>query len=96
MLFSYDLIFSLYLAQACFEGNPFKTVPGPFKLFWQCMRSKPGYVDVNLSCVNSGKSLSNFFSEKINKNFIFIFLIQFKNTIIAILIVYIVTPITSS
>ncbi|MCI05166.1 hypothetical protein A2U01_0026216, partial [Trifolium medium] len=27
---------------ACFEGNPFKTVPGPFKLFWQCMRSKPG------------------------------------------------------
>ncbi|XP_058210651.1 uncharacterized protein LOC131323049 isoform X1 [Rhododendron vialii] len=29
--------------QACFEGNPFKTVPGPFKLFWQCMRSKPGY-----------------------------------------------------
>ncbi|CAJ1956334.1 unnamed protein product [Sphenostylis stenocarpa] len=28
--------------QACFEGNPFKTVPGPFKLFWQCMRSKPG------------------------------------------------------
>lgn len=29
--------------QACFEGNPFKTVPGPFKLFWQCMQSKPGY-----------------------------------------------------
>ncbi|RWR87883.1 Hexokinase-1 [Cinnamomum micranthum f. kanehirae] len=29
--------------QACFEGNPFKTVPGPFKLFWQCMRSKPGF-----------------------------------------------------
>ncbi|CAI0550607.1 unnamed protein product, partial [Linum tenue] len=28
--------------QACFEGNPFKTVPGPFKLFWECMRSKPG------------------------------------------------------
>ncbi|KMZ68429.1 hypothetical protein ZOSMA_23G00840 [Zostera marina] len=28
--------------QACFEGNPFKTVPGPFKLFWRCMRSKPG------------------------------------------------------
>lgn len=28
--------------QACFEGNPFKTIPGPFKLFWQCMRSKPG------------------------------------------------------
>ncbi|XP_047323220.1 uncharacterized protein LOC124926930 [Impatiens glandulifera] len=28
--------------QACFEGNPFKTVPGPFKLFYQCMRSKPG------------------------------------------------------
>ncbi|PUZ59449.1 hypothetical protein GQ55_4G042400 [Panicum hallii var. hallii] len=28
--------------QAVFEGNPFKTVPGPFKLFWQCMRSKPG------------------------------------------------------
>ncbi|OMP08525.1 hypothetical protein COLO4_06384 [Corchorus olitorius] len=27
---------------ACFEGNPFKTVPGPFKLFWKCMRSKPG------------------------------------------------------
>ncbi|EPS60082.1 hypothetical protein M569_14723, partial [Genlisea aurea] len=27
---------------ALFEGNPFKTVPGPFKLFWQCMRSKPG------------------------------------------------------
>lgn len=33
----------MYFAQACFEGNPFKTVPGPFKLFWQCMRSKPGY-----------------------------------------------------
>ncbi|KAF3778075.1 hypothetical protein EJ110_NYTH43881 [Nymphaea thermarum] len=32
--------------QACFEGNPFKTVPGPFKLFWRCMRSKPGYVDI--------------------------------------------------
>ena len=30
--------------QSAFEGNPFKTVPGPFKLFWQCMRSKPGYV----------------------------------------------------
>jgi hypothetical protein len=29
--------------QAAFEGNPFKTVPGPFKVFWQCMRSKPGY-----------------------------------------------------
>ncbi|KAK1258788.1 hypothetical protein QJS04_geneDACA018699 [Acorus gramineus] len=28
--------------QAAFEGNPFKTVPGPFKLFWRCMRSKPG------------------------------------------------------
>ncbi|KAF5950219.1 hypothetical protein HYC85_012212 [Camellia sinensis] len=28
--------------QACFEGNPFKTIPDPFKLFWQCMRSKPG------------------------------------------------------
>ncbi|KAK1568890.1 hypothetical protein Q3G72_030136 [Acer saccharum] len=28
--------------QACFEGNPFKTVPGPFKLFWRCMRSNPG------------------------------------------------------
>ncbi|CAL5336896.1 unnamed protein product [Camellia sinensis] len=28
--------------QACFEGNPFRTIPGPFKLFWQCMRSKPG------------------------------------------------------
>ncbi|CAN6458057.1 unnamed protein product [Victoria cruziana] len=28
--------------QACFEGNPFRTVPGPFKLFWRCMRSKPG------------------------------------------------------
>ncbi|KAK2649905.1 hypothetical protein Ddye_017394 [Dipteronia dyeriana] len=27
---------------ACFEGNPFKTVPGPFKLFWRCMRSNPG------------------------------------------------------
>uniref|UniRef100_A0A803KNX4 Uncharacterized protein n=1 Tax=Chenopodium quinoa TaxID=63459 RepID=A0A803KNX4_CHEQI len=27
---------------ACFEGNPFKTVPGPFKLFYRCMRSKPG------------------------------------------------------
>ncbi|KAF6160987.1 hypothetical protein GIB67_007628 [Kingdonia uniflora] len=27
---------------ACFEGNPFKTIPGPFKLFWQCIRSKPG------------------------------------------------------
>uniref|UniRef100_A0A0A9D4N7 Uncharacterized protein n=1 Tax=Arundo donax TaxID=35708 RepID=A0A0A9D4N7_ARUDO len=32
------------VVQACFEGNPFKTVPGPFKLFWQCMRSNPGYV----------------------------------------------------
>ncbi|KAF5193866.1 hexokinase-1 protein [Thalictrum thalictroides] len=30
------------IIQACFEGNPFKTVPGPFKLFWRCMRSKPG------------------------------------------------------
>ncbi|CAN4103472.1 unnamed protein product [Withania somnifera] len=30
------------VVQACFEGNPFKTIPGPFKLFWQCMRSKPG------------------------------------------------------
>ncbi|KAL8230218.1 hypothetical protein R6Q59_000032 [Mikania micrantha] len=30
------------VVQACFEGNPFKTVPGPFKLFWQCMQSKPG------------------------------------------------------
>ncbi|KAL5224864.1 hypothetical protein ABZP36_011503 [Zizania latifolia] len=30
------------VVQACFEGNPFKTVPGPFKLFWQCMHSKPG------------------------------------------------------
>ncbi|KQK17168.1 uncharacterized protein LOC100844151 isoform X2 [Brachypodium distachyon] len=30
------------VVQACFEGNPFKTVPGPFKLFWQCMRSNPG------------------------------------------------------
>ncbi|KAJ3708423.1 hypothetical protein LUZ61_012128 [Rhynchospora tenuis] len=28
--------------QACFEGNPFKTIPGPLKLFWRCMRSKPG------------------------------------------------------
>ncbi|KNA21945.1 hypothetical protein SOVF_038150 [Spinacia oleracea] len=28
--------------QACFEGNPFKTVPGPFKLFYRCMRAKPG------------------------------------------------------
>lgn len=32
------------VVQACFEGNPFKTVPGPFKLFWQCMRSNPGYL----------------------------------------------------
>ncbi|XP_042971804.1 uncharacterized protein LOC122303876 [Carya illinoinensis] len=31
-----------YNAQAYFEGNPFKTVPGPFKLFWHCMLSKPG------------------------------------------------------
>uniref|UniRef100_A0A453SVL6 Uncharacterized protein n=5 Tax=Triticeae TaxID=147389 RepID=A0A453SVL6_AEGTS len=30
------------VVQAAFEGNPFKTVPGPFKVFWQCMRSKPG------------------------------------------------------
>ncbi|CAN6173296.1 unnamed protein product, partial [Urochloa humidicola] len=30
------------VVQAVFEGNPFKTVPGPFKLFYQCMRSKPG------------------------------------------------------
>ncbi|XP_020523336.1 uncharacterized protein LOC105420716 isoform X3 [Amborella trichopoda] len=29
---------------ACFEGNPFKTVPGPIKLFWRCMRSKPGLI----------------------------------------------------
>ncbi|KAL3566722.1 hypothetical protein D5086_032137 [Populus alba] len=41
--------------QACFEGNPFKTVPGPFKLFWQCMRSKPGlptfgYVIKGVNC----------------------------------------------
>ncbi|XP_041991432.1 uncharacterized protein LOC121742373 [Salvia splendens] len=27
---------------ALFEGNPFKTIPAPFKLFYQCMRSKPG------------------------------------------------------
>ncbi|CAL9779952.1 unnamed protein product, partial [Musa acuminata subsp. burmannicoides] len=26
-----------------FSRNPFETVPGPFKLFRQCMRSKPGY-----------------------------------------------------
>ncbi|KAL5730864.1 hypothetical protein ACHQM5_003650 [Ranunculus cassubicifolius] len=32
------------IIQACFEGNPFKTVPGPAKLFWRCMRSKPGLV----------------------------------------------------
>ncbi|KAL8474356.1 hypothetical protein ACS0TY_030990 [Phlomoides rotata] len=31
-----DIIFALY------EGNPFKTIPGPFKLFRQCMKSKPG------------------------------------------------------
>lgn len=31
------------MLQAFFEGNPFKTVPGPFKLFYRCMRSKPGY-----------------------------------------------------
>ena len=36
--------FCFYAVQACFEGNPFKTVPGPFKLFWQCMRAKPGFV----------------------------------------------------
>ncbi|WZZ19521.1 hypothetical protein YC2023_112610 [Brassica napus] len=30
------------VVQAFFEGNPFKTVPGPFKLFYRCMRSKPG------------------------------------------------------
>ncbi|KAH9603042.1 hypothetical protein KSS87_019931 [Heliosperma pusillum] len=30
------------IIQACFEGNPIKTIPGPFKLFWRCMRSKPG------------------------------------------------------
>ncbi|XP_051126122.1 uncharacterized protein LOC127248032 isoform X1 [Andrographis paniculata] len=30
------------ICYACFEGNPFKTIPGPFKLFWRCMRSKPG------------------------------------------------------
>ncbi|KAF3775661.1 hypothetical protein EJ110_NYTH49920 [Nymphaea thermarum] len=34
--------------QACFEGNPFKTVPGPFKLFWRCMRSKPGKTQPHL------------------------------------------------
>jgi hypothetical protein len=37
--------------QAVFEGNPFKTVPGPFKLFYQCMRSKPGYVYLLIICV---------------------------------------------
>ncbi|CAL5336464.1 unnamed protein product [Camellia sinensis] len=30
------------LSKACFEGNPFKTIPGPIKLFQQGMRSKPG------------------------------------------------------
>ncbi|KAF3443667.1 hypothetical protein FNV43_RR13357 [Rhamnella rubrinervis] len=30
------------VVQACFEGNPFKTVAVPFKLFWQCMRFEPG------------------------------------------------------
>ncbi|RLN11873.1 hypothetical protein C2845_PM09G21760 [Panicum miliaceum] len=39
------------VVQAVFEGNPFKTVPGPFKLFWQCMRSKPG-VYVNLFSID--------------------------------------------
>ena len=38
------ILLHLVPLQACFEGNPFKTVPGPFKLFWRCMRSKPGYV----------------------------------------------------
>ncbi|KAL6529627.1 hypothetical protein OROGR_015250 [Orobanche gracilis] len=32
-----------YFKKAFFEGNPFKTVPGPFKLFYRCMRSKPGW-----------------------------------------------------
>ncbi|KAF6175768.1 hypothetical protein GIB67_035895 [Kingdonia uniflora] len=27
---------------ACFERNPFKTIPDPFRLFWQCIGSKPG------------------------------------------------------
>ncbi|XP_056856510.1 uncharacterized protein LOC130505907 isoform X1 [Raphanus sativus] len=36
------------VVQAFFEGNPFKTVPGPFKLFYRCMRSKPGYVQHNI------------------------------------------------
>ncbi|KAL8508217.1 hypothetical protein ACS0TY_018702 [Phlomoides rotata] len=30
-----DIIFALR------EGNPFKTIPGPFKLFRQCMKLKP-------------------------------------------------------
>ncbi|KAL1555543.1 hypothetical protein AAHA92_11266 [Salvia divinorum] len=32
---------------ALFEGNPFRTIPAPFKLFYQRMRSKPGYVVPN-------------------------------------------------
>ncbi|KAI8558289.1 hypothetical protein RHMOL_Rhmol04G0079800 [Rhododendron molle] len=37
--------------KACFEGNPLKTVPDPFNLFWQCMRSKPGYIFFRSSVV---------------------------------------------
>ncbi|XP_057844390.1 uncharacterized protein LOC131053765 isoform X2 [Cryptomeria japonica] len=27
---------------ACFEGNLFKTLPGPIRLFRECMKSNPG------------------------------------------------------
>ncbi|CAK9217787.1 unnamed protein product [Sphagnum tenellum] len=30
------------IVQALFEGDPRKTLPGPFKLYWKCMQSKPG------------------------------------------------------
>jgi len=30
------------IIQACFEGNIFKTVPGPLRLFRECMKAKPG------------------------------------------------------
>ena len=47
--FAYEYFESIDLcvSQALFEGNPFKTIPAPFKLFYQCMRSKPGYVVPN-------------------------------------------------
>ncbi|KAL3693007.1 hypothetical protein R1sor_006658 [Riccia sorocarpa] len=30
------------LIQALFEGDPRKNLPGPWRLFWQCIHSNPG------------------------------------------------------